>query len=938
MKQYFNFSIKRTVFLLMLLITVLTAAAQPGAIDPTFNPGDIGFGNGDAANSSVSTTAIQTDGKIIIGGLFTTYNGTSINRIARLNSDGSLDATFIPGTGANNTVNTTAIQTDGKIIIGGDFTTYNGTGRNYIARLNSDGSLDATFDPGTGANNIVYTTAIQTDGKIIIGGDFTAYNGTALNRIARLNSDGSLDATFNPGTGAGALLYTTAIQTDGKIIISGQFTTYNGTGINRIARLNSDGSLDVTFIPGTGADNTVFTTAIQTDGKIIIGGDFTSYNGIAINRIARLNSDGSFDASFNQGTGTEFRVNTTFVQSDGKIIIGGQFFTYNGTARRGVARINSDGSLDVSFNPGTGANSTVSTTAVQIDGKIIIGGDFTTYNGTGINRIARLNSDGNLDATFTPGTGANSLVYKTAIQTDGKIIIGGGFTAYNGTLINHIARINSDGSIDATFNPGTGANNWVYAIAIQADGKIIIGGQFSTFNGTATNRIARLNSDGSIDATFNPGTGASSMVRTTAIQTDGKIIIGGDFITYNGTGRNCIARINSDGSLDATFNPGTGANNSIYATAIQTDGKIIISGSFTTYNGTARIRIALLNSDGSLDASFNPGTGANSLVNTTAIQTDGKIIIGGQFTTFNGTGRNRIARLNSDGTRDATFNPGTGADNIVYTTAIQTDGKIIIGGQFTTYNGTGRNRIARLNSNGSIDATFDPGTGAGSIVRASAIQTDGKIIIGGDFTAYNGTGRNRIARVFGNTGVVPVSFLSFNATQKITGNQLAWKIAEEQGIIKYDVYRSPAGADFTKIHTAEAAQVNNGLYNWFDAAPHKGANFYRIGALSQSGRITYSAVVKLITGSVKGAITIAPNPVTGSTLNLQFTDQEKGNYAVRILNNAGMIIYRSVITHTGGSSVQGLVLPPSVAKGIYHLEILKNDNSRHTQKLVVAVN
>ncbi len=362
----------------------------------------------------------------------------SINAKAQ---SGILDLTFDPGTGADNYVIATAIQNDGKIIIGGGFTSYNGTARNFIARLNTDGSLDATFNPGTGANSEIYTTAIQSDGKIIIGGMFTNYNGTARNYIARLNTDGSLDATFNPGTGANDGVVTITIQSDGKIIIGGYYTAYNGTARNRIARLNADGSIDATFNPGTGVSGPLFTTAIQSDGKIIIGGNFTSYNGTARNYIARLNTDGSLDATFNVGAGADFYLNSIAIQSDGKIIIGGMFTTYNGTARSRVARINADGSLDATFNPGTGANFYVNSTVIQSDGKIVIGGNFTTYNSQAINRIARINADGSLDATFNPGMGTNQPVYATPIQSDGKIIIVGDFTIYNGTARNRIARI-----------------------------------------------------------------------------------------------------------------------------------------------------------------------------------------------------------------------------------------------------------------------------------------------------------------------------------------------------------------------------------------------------------------------------------------------------------------------------------------------------------------
>lgn len=357
--------------------------------------------------------------------------------------DGSLDLSFDPGTGANDFIHTTSLQSDGKIIIGGKFTSYNGLAINRIARIHTDGSLDTSFNPGTGADDGVNNISIQSDGNIIIGGDFTSFNGTTRKYIARLNTDGSHDLSFNPGTGANGSIWNISIQNNGKIIICGNFFIFNGTSIYHIARLNTDGSLDTSFNPGTGANDFVFTSTIQSDGKIIIGGKFTSYNGLAINRIARINTDGSLDNSFNPGTGVDFLVRTTSIQSDGKIIIGGLFTSYNGTTRNRIARINADGSLDTSFNPGTGANNYVYTTSIQSDEKIIVGGSFTSYNGTTRNSITRLNKDGGLDTSFNPGTGANQLVNTTTIQSDERIIVGGGFTSYNGTTRNSIARVNS---------------------------------------------------------------------------------------------------------------------------------------------------------------------------------------------------------------------------------------------------------------------------------------------------------------------------------------------------------------------------------------------------------------------------------------------------------------------------------------------------------------
>jgi uncharacterized delta-60 repeat protein len=800
--------------------------AAGGDLDLTFNPGT-------GANSSVLTTAVQLDGKIVIGGQFTGYDGSPRNHVTRLNANGSLDTSFNSGgTGANDWVVATAVQSDGKILIGGAFTTYNGTNRSGIARLNTDGSLDTSFDPGTAANVHVDTSAVQAiavqiDGRIVIGGAFTTFNGTARNRVARLNLDGSLDTSFDPGTGANDWVQTISQQGNAQVIIGGRFSRYNDLNVSKIARLNTDGSLDLLFNPGGGGvinpgdgetitpgdggaspgdgitNGAVYSTAIQSNGKIIIGGDFTTYRGTSINRIARLNPDSSIDPTFNPGTGADDTVLTITLQAGGKVVIGGNFNTFNGANLHHIARLNIDGSLDSTFNPGTGANNSVAATALQADGKVIIGGDFTGYNGTGRNHIARLLpapgaisfsaatynvsengggatitltrtggtdnrvvakvaladvttspadyrfTPGALDNSFDSAVGASNSVLTTALQANGRIIIGGFFTSYDGTARNRIARVNTNGSVDTSFDPGTGVDGTVQATAVQTDGKIVVGGSFDTYNGTARTKVARANTNGSLDTTFNSsGTAADGTVYAIALQADGKIIIGGGFSFYNSIGRIRIARLNTDGSLDTTFVPGTGANNLVRTIAVQMDGKIIIGGDFTSYNGTPRNSIARLNLDGSLDPTFDPGVGANNIVLTTTVQTDGRIIIGGLFTSYNGTPRNFIARLNTDGSLDTNFNPsGTGPDATVYTTAAQPDGKIIIGGNLTSYNGTARNFVARLNSDGLLDTSFDPGTGANGTVASTAVQADGRIIISGYISTFNGVARNGIARL-----------------------------------------------------------------------------------------------------------------------------------------------------------------------------------------------
>jgi uncharacterized delta-60 repeat protein/uncharacterized repeat protein (TIGR01451 family) len=366
-------------------------------------------------------------------------------------------------------------------------------------------SGNIAFNIGTGTDGSLFSTAIQADGKVIIGGEFTSFNGISINSLARLNVNGTLDNTFNIGTGTERYhsVNSIAIQTDGKIIIGGAFSFFNGDSTNCIARLNANGTLDNTFNIGSGPNDSsiymhdVNSIAIQTNGKIIIGGDFATFNGISKNRLVRLNADGSIDSTFNIGTGVDGGVSSIVIQADGKIIIGGNFTSFNGVSTNNIARINTDGSLDNTFNIGTGADVYIESMAIQANGKIIIGGWFTSFNSIPINGIARLNVDGSLDNTFNIGTGTDGYadVHSIAIQTDGKIIIGGSFTYFNGIPINHLARLNTDGTLDNTFNMGTGLNSDVWSIAIQADEKIIIGGWFTSYQSLPYNYIVRLCSD-----------------------------------------------------------------------------------------------------------------------------------------------------------------------------------------------------------------------------------------------------------------------------------------------------------------------------------------------------------------------------------------------------------------------------------------------------------
>ena len=371
--------------------------------------------------------------------------------------------------------------------------------------------------------------------------------------------------------------------------------------------------------------------------------------------------------------------------------------------------------------------------------------------------------------TFSSFAGFNGDVYSIALQSNNQMVVGGSFTMADGVTRNNIARLNPDGSLDANFSLPSdtyGANGTVRTVAIQADGRILIGGFFTNFNSVARSYVARVNADGTLDSLFNPGSGADNPVYAVAqtfVNGNPMVLLGGSFATVNGKTFNGVGQLNSDGTPDMTFNVGgLGADATVYALAVQNDGKILIGGDFTSYNGAANFNhIARLNANGSVDTNFNvSATGASDSVRAIAVQLDGKILIGGLFTSVNGVPLNHIARLNTDGTVDTTFTPGLGANDSVFSIALQSNGGIVLGGAFTTCSGVTRNRITRLNANGTVDPSINFGTGANDFVGAIAIQQDTifgyptnvpdeKIIIGGGFTQYNGSTHQRIARIFG---------------------------------------------------------------------------------------------------------------------------------------------------------------------------------------------
>lgn len=696
------------------------------------------------------------------------------------------------------------------------------------------GDLDTSFGNGGivtteffRGNNEIRSVTLQTDGKILaVGQDFS---------LARYNSDGTVDATFGtngfarPST-LGGSSYSLAIQADGKIVVAG--TRYNGTNNDiSVMRYTSSGILDLSF-DGDGEALTPVGTnseigrsvAVQTDGKIVVAGyaRMGTYDDIAV---VRYNVNGALDTTFDTdgitttaiGSRTDVS-NSVVVQPDGKIVVGG--YSDNGSNYDyALVRYTTSGGLDGTFDGDgivttavLGSNETIESIALQADGKILATG-FVNNGGKFDVGVVRYDTNGAVDNSFngdgrviTSASSFDDRPYKVCVQSDQKIVVGV-YTPIGGSISTFsLVRLNTNGSLDNSFD-GDGKKSTPIEInlestgvAVQADGKILVGGA-QVFDSARNFALARYDSSGALDPSFDadgivitPIAQSGDVALSVTLQPDGKIVAAGSA----GSGFN-LARYNTGGTLDASFDgdgrktvlfPGGGLSpsSSSRAACVQPDGKILVGGQFSdlffsgTFIRSYDFALARLNADGSLDNTFD-GDGKKTIsfvgnsssvaaafevLNAIDLQADNKIVVAGQAS--NGSNADfGVARMNPDGSLDGTFD-GDGLALIPIGSAfdgatavdVQSDGKIMLAG-FATNGTFSEIALARLNANGSPDGSFGSGGkvitsigGATGEIFGLATQSDGKVVVAGRWK--NGSFYDVIVLRYNTNGTLDTSF------------------------------------------------------------------------------------------------------------------------------------------------------------------------------------
>lgn len=720
-----RFSLVVLILILAILAAAVTVPAQVNGVDTEFDA-VIGLVPGSGFLVGMQT---QSDGKMFVIGTFDYISGTIRNKIVRLNADQSIDSSFncaICRTGvAIGIARGVVMQTDGRVLVS---VRSESDDRYKLHRLLPDGSLDSSFSSpfnqqGLGSEPV----AILPNGKIYAATGESS-PGFVRFTLYRLNPNGLIDNSFTPlqtnGTPRQSFAQVTVLPNE-KLMISGAHAFGN------LFRVNTDGSQDFTFSPPILTNSTPLPTMIsqfnlEPDGKISFTGVFESVNGVSRNRCARLNADGSVDLQFSLD-GDTLPVSLKRLQN-GKYIVNAAYIS-----GQKFARLNSDGSRDNTFSSPNDLRD-MSSWILDEQERVV----FYGYYNDVLNRISRLNTDGSKDNSFGINVADGGSVFASALQPDGKIIISGNFHYVNNTQSERLARLNPDGTIDPGF---TAVSTLVPSqIVVQPDGKILTLTPYNDF-GTPVAQIRRLNPNGSSDGSFSVDVQRGN---TMALQPDGKILVGGGNMVVGGFGRSGLVRLNGNGSVDTAFSPFIG-NPFLNAVLVQDDGKIIVAGNFSSVNGISRTNIARINGDGSLDNGFNAGNSLSATVSNLVRQPNGAYVV---------SAANMILRLETSGTPDSTFQapvltPTQGIDSI-NAIVLQANGRLVIGGAFT---GPRRN-ILRLMPNGSLDISFVPE--ADNAVFTLLKLTGEKIIVGGPFENIGNVNRLGIARL--GSGTSPFDF------------------------------------------------------------------------------------------------------------------------------------------------------------------------------------
>jgi uncharacterized delta-60 repeat protein len=725
------FPMKKVVLFLLLVCWLLSGYGRwvtAQVIDPTLQ-----ISNLHRAVGAVAAIQ-QTDGKHVVIGPFTIVEGNRSSEIARYNADHTPDVAFNTNVaGLTGQIKNVRQLPSGKLLLlGSDTLRLGAVKRVRLLRLNADGTPDASFDAGSVLprfTSILLATAVQPDGKILLGGDFLTFSGVPATRLLRLLPDGARDTGFTPGVAFNAEVQKIFLQPDGKLLVGGRFTNPN-----KMVRLLPDGSVDNTFSSphNNNAASNIGVIGLQPDGKIIVAGR-TTLASTSIN-VARLLPNGSLDTSFQPlPTSSSLSVvqplqqeaSDVVVLPDGRIVIGGiQRMGVQGGVIPSTAALvcfNGNGTLNSTFynlfreRPNTQINSLVR----QTNGQLLVTATEKLFADQR-SGISLLNTDGTYEQTFSPNLLTLGYINSVAQQADGRLVVGGGFDEIHGVRAENLARLNTNGTVDVSFTSASKVAYNVSRVAVTSAGQVLA---------ASSNEpgLQRFLSTGAPDPSFQPNLDPAELnINRMVVQPDGRIIIA----AFAGP----IRRLLANGQPDPGFAPfvGGGVNN-VTTLTLQPDGKLLVGGDLNDNPTSPFYNLALirLTATGQRDASFTEMPWVNSFrVGSVELQSTGNIVVGADYTA---TGQTKIVRLLPNGQSDPTFGVLTSArtgDGVRRLIVLPND-QVMVAEYISSLFPTG-NTLNRLLANGQPDPTFYAVEVVGDVIDLR-LQQDGKLVVAGSY-------------------------------------------------------------------------------------------------------------------------------------------------------------------------------------------------------------
>jgi len=667
-------------------------------------------------NGAVSTTV--SDGtNLYLGGDFTAANPQSAPRLLIADTTTGdqplacdLQSGFLDGRVG------VVLTTPTAIYVGGEFARYRGTLVGGLAKIDpTTCQLDPAFNPPSndvgGLDGYGQVSALALSGdSLYVAGAFNSYRGTTVSDVIKISAkDGSLDPQFSQTSGRGAV--TSLALVGNSLFVGGGETDYDGAAVPNLAKVDATtGHVDATWGQGAHPDGYVG-TIVASGNSLYVGGGFKHYGSLAASLVKLDVTTGVADTTFAPHLSNYGTVGRAIV-SGSSLFVG---FTVEGSPDSflGLARLDATtGAIDTGFGQPGDFDGDVSAIA-QSDGWLYVGGDFRHYRGASAYGLAKINvANASLDTTFTQSTGINGAPITLAFSGS-NVVAGGQFSAYRGTPLRHLAKMNmASDAFDPAFTSLGGADGPVYALSLT-NGSLYVGGNYTTLHGYSRGGLGKLDpATGAVDAAFAPNN--FHLAARALLPFAGSMYVGGQFNTYDGQVTGSSVKINlATGHRDPTFLPGT--DGAVYALAAS-GSSIYVGGAFGDPNNPPATNVKKVDAvTGALDTAFAQTVGASSPNQVYSLALAGSsLYVGGADTLLSDNLPPSLWKLDATtGAADPAFSQPTGRGPNGHISAMVTSGpSLYIGGVFATFHTATAENLAKLDAtNPAVDPVFTTTSG-----------------------------------------------------------------------------------------------------------------------------------------------------------------------------------------------------------------------------------